>query len=43
MGTLLIDVLGSFVIGPDGRLFVVSTVGNLSWWFTTFSSFSFQL
>jgi hypothetical protein len=49
-GTLLINVLGSFVIGffgtltgPDGRLFVASTVGNLSWWFTTFSSFSFQL
>jgi fluoride exporter len=53
-GTLLINVLGSFVIGffgtltgPDGRLFVASTgrqfvMVGICGGFTTFSSFSLQ-
>jgi CrcB protein len=53
-GTLLIDVIGSFVIGffgtstgPDGRFFVASTgrqfvMVGICGGFTTFSSFSLQ-
>src|SRR4051812_48822823 len=53
-GTLLVNVLGSFVIGffftytaPDGRIFVSSTtrqfvMTGLCGGYTTFSSFSLQ-